>query len=248
MMRIHRIHSAQEKQAMTQLQDHPTAPVDTITSDHLRTLRPTSPPRLAARLAVRRRHRVRRREPAPSPRAQRGRLPLRDLAGRPPHDLLVDPAPRPRPALPPPASRGDARLPDARHGRGGRVDGRADRHRARDHHRGVRRPDDRSRRHGGARVRRHGRGQRAPRRRLPRRHDRPRAGGQQGQAPAAVGGAVAHRRRRRAARHHERHGSRRRCRHHHRDGRSTGSRWPRSPSRPRATSHRSPKPDLRTTG
>ena len=31
-------------------------------------------------------------------------------------------------------------------------------------------------RHGGARVRRHGRGQRAPRRRLPRRHDRPRAG------------------------------------------------------------------------
>ena len=153
-MRIHRIHtSTAGEAAMTQLQDHPTAPVDD--DRRLRARRPS--PGLAAHLAVRRWHRVRRREPAPSPRAQRGRLPLRDLAGGPPHDLLVDPAPRPGPALPPPAPRDDARLPAARHGRRRRVDGRADRHRARDHHRGVRRPDDRSRRHGGARVRRHGR-------------------------------------------------------------------------------------------
>ena len=66
----------------------------------------------------------------------------------------------------------------ARHLRRGRVDGRAHRHRTRDHHRDVRRADDRARSDDGTRIGRHGGGQRTPRRRLPRRHDRPRVGRQ----------------------------------------------------------------------
>ncbi len=101
-----------------------------------------------------------RRQPAAPAPAQRRRLRSAHVGGGPPHDLLLDPVPGAGFARAPPAAVGPDRAPTQRLLRG-RLGGRADRHRAGDDHRDVRGPDDRSRGDEGARVRRHGRRQRA---------------------------------------------------------------------------------------